>query len=93
MVASKPFARPVLVELGRPGNYRRIMSVGDAAACLATSWPLNRGPRHRHAVQTCLRVLEGHHSSEDARRAFVAAAMESEVLVANDIAASSSEGK
>jgi len=90
MAASTSFARPVIVELGRAGNCRRIASAGDAAECLVTTWPLSRGPRHRNAVQTCLKVLEGQRPSEDARRAFVEAAMEAEVPIA---ASSSSEEK
>ncbi|KQU75749.1 hypothetical protein ASC75_17100 [Aminobacter sp. DSM 101952] len=82
MAASTSFARPVVVELGRAGNYRHITGARDAAECLVTAWPLSRGPRHRNAVLTCLKVLEGQRPSEDARRAFVEAAMEAEVPIA-----------
>ena len=51
MIVSTPFARLIVVEFGRPGNYRHITNVGDAPVCLATSWRLSRGMRHRHAVQ------------------------------------------
>jgi hypothetical protein len=76
----KPFDRPVTLELGRIGAYRRIRNTREAAECLMTVWPLNRGPRHRDAVDTCLKVLDGHRSTSDARAALIAAAEESEVL-------------
>jgi hypothetical protein len=49
-----------------------------------TVWPLNRGPRHRDAVETCLKVLEGDRSTAEARRALIEAARESDVLVSED---------
>lgn len=81
---SKPFEKPVVVELGRVGKYREIRSAQEAAECLMTVWPLNRGPRHRDALDTCLKVLEGYRSTADARRALVEAAMESDVLVPDE---------
>lgn len=80
MTASKPFARPVLVQFGRSGALRKIATTGEAAECLATVWPLERGPRHKLAIATCLEVFDGRRSSEDARRAFVEAAEESDVV-------------
>ncbi|TIM03996.1 MAG: DUF982 domain-containing protein [Mesorhizobium sp.] len=84
MMDSKPFEKPVVVELGHVGKYREIRSTQEAAECLMTVWPLNRGPRHRDALDTCLKVLEGYRSTADARRALVEAAKESDVLVPNE---------
>ncbi len=84
MMDTKPFEKPVVVELGHVGKYRKIRSTQEAADCLMTGWPLNRGPRHRDAVETCLKVLEGYRSTADARRALVEAAKESDVLVPED---------
>jgi hypothetical protein len=81
---NKPFEKPVVVELGHVGKYRQIRSTQEAAECLMTVWPLNRGPRHRDALDTCLKVLEGYRSTADARRALIEAARESEVLVPED---------
>jgi hypothetical protein len=80
MMDEKPFDKPVTLELGRVGRYRRIDNTREAAECLMTVWPLNRGARHRDAVETCLKVLEGHRSTADARRALIEAAKESDVL-------------
>ena len=84
MMDTKPFDAPVVVELSHVGRFRRIASTQEAAECLMTVWPLNRGPRHRVAVETCLEVLEGSGSTADARRALIEAARESEVLVNDD---------
>ena len=80
MMDEKPIDKPVTLELGRVGRYRRIDTTREAAECLMTVWPLNRGARHRDAVETCLKVLDGHRSTEDARRALIEAAKESDVL-------------
>jgi hypothetical protein len=84
MMDSKPFERPVVVELGHVGKFRNIRSTQEAAECLMTVWPLNRGSRHRDAVETCLKVLEGSRSTAEARRALIEAARESDVLVGED---------
>ncbi|GLQ80443.1 hypothetical protein GCM10007881_39620 [Mesorhizobium huakuii] len=84
MMDNKPFETPVVVELGHVGKYRHIRSTQEAAECLMTVWPLNRGPRHRDALDTCLKVLEGYRSTAEARRALIEAARESEVLVPDD---------
>ena len=76
----KVFDSPVVLELGAVGRYREIGTAREAAECLMTVWPLNRGPRHKDAVETCLKVLEGYRSTADAREALVAAAEESDVL-------------
>ena len=84
MMDTKPFEKPVVVELGQAGKFRQIRTVQEAVECLMTVWPLNRGPRHRDVVETCLRVLEGNCSTSDARRALVEAAREADVLVSDD---------
>ena len=75
---SKPFDDPVAVKLGS-----RVFTVGsvEQAYDLLTDldWP-ERGPRHRDASETCLKVIDGHRSTVEARREFVAAAREAGVL-------------
>ena len=84
MMDTKSFEKPVVVELGQVGKFRQIRNAQEAAECLMTVWPLNRGPLHRNAVDVCLKVLEGNRSIADARRALVEAARESDVLVSDD---------
>jgi hypothetical protein len=75
----KLFSKPVTIRLG--ANIVEIAAVKDAEERLANvDWP-ERGPRHRDAHETCLKALDGHRSTEDARREFVEAAREAGVLV------------
>jgi hypothetical protein len=56
-------------------------SVAEATELLANvDWP-ERGPRHRDAYETCLKVLDGHRTTENARRELVAAAREAGLAV------------
>lgn len=84
MMDSKPFEEPVIVELSSIGRFRHIRNTREAVECLMTVWPLNRGPRYRDAVETCLKVLDGHRSIADARRALIEAAREAGVVVSTE---------
>ena len=66
---------PVTLE-GSELRRTRVSNVGDALRLLTESWPQQRGPRHRDAVETCLKVIDGHRSSLEARRALIEAAGE-----------------
>jgi hypothetical protein len=44
-------------------------------------WPGERGPRHRDAIDACLKVLEGYRSTIDAEKAFADAAIEAGFLL------------
>lgn len=75
----KPFEAPVTVEI--EAAARAVGSVGEAYTMLSgTGWPGKRGPRHRDAVETCLKVFDGHRSTVDARDRFVEAAREAGIL-------------
>jgi hypothetical protein len=78
MMDAKPFHPPVTV---RSRNAEvAVCTVAEALDLLISpDWPL-RGPRHRDATDTCLKVLEGYRSTEDARVAFAAAAAEASLL-------------
>jgi hypothetical protein len=53
-----------------------VRSVSQALELLTDpDWPV-RGPRHRDATETCLKVLEGYRSTQDAEVAFAAAVEE-----------------
>lgn len=78
----KPFDTPVRIMFGPLGPIRVVNSTKEAAALLAdTQWPGQRGARHRDAVDACLKVLDGHRSTADARNAFVEAARAADMLV------------
>lgn len=60
-----------------------LILVEDAAHArdvLIERWPGERGPRHRDALETCLKVIEGHRSTVDAEVRFREAALEAGIL-------------
>jgi predicted NUDIX family NTP pyrophosphohydrolase len=74
----KRFAEAVEIELGV--SVRTVASARSAAqALLDVRWP-RRGPRHREAAETCLKILEGQRPMLDAHSAFVEAAREAGIL-------------
>ena len=75
------FAQPVVVSL--EGSEVVVESVAQARDVLIERWPGERGPRHRDALDACLKVLDGHRSTEDAQTAFLAAAKEAKLLPAD----------
>ena len=68
-VAIRLHARPVLVD-----------DVKEARDILTSSWPGERGPRHRDALETCLKVIDGYRSMIDAENRFREAAREAGIL-------------
>ena len=71
----KRFETPVDVRID--GTSRQVATVQEAIDLLSeTGWPGERGPRHRDAMETCMKVLEGHRSTIDARMRFFEAARE-----------------
>ena len=75
------FAQPVVVSLD--GSEVAVETVAQARDVLIERWPGERGPRHRDALDACLKVLDGHRSTEDAQTAFLAAAKEAKLLPAD----------
>jgi hypothetical protein len=71
---NKRFDRPITLRTAKTEVVVR--SVGQALELLTDpGWPV-RGPRHRDATETCLKVLEGYRSTQDAEVAFAAAVEE-----------------
>lgn len=81
----KGFQRPVNIAFGK-GATVVVDNTRQAADLLLSEWPARRGPRHRDAVDACLKVLDGHRSTVDAREAFIEAAQEAGIL-ANEASA------
>lgn len=70
----KHFATPVVLMID--GLDIIVERVAQAAALLAdVRWPGLRDDLHTEALETCLKVLEGHRSTEDARARLVDAAL------------------
>ena len=62
----------------------RVATAREAVDLLSTAWPAERGPLHRDALETCLKVLDGHRSAVDGAAALAAAAREAGLLAAPD---------
>lgn len=76
----KKFSKPVRVTFPAP---QIVNSARQAAQVLMdVRWP-KKGPRHRDATEACLKVLDGHRSTEDAETAFIEAAREAGILIAD----------
>lgn len=76
-MTDKRFSHPVTV------NFPTVQVVATARAAalvlMDVRWP-KKGPRHRDATETCLKVIDGHRSTEDAEVAFREAAEEANIL-------------
>lgn len=80
-MSDKPFAIPVRIRFG-PGNVCEVSTTMEAAELLANvDWPGERGRKHEDAVETCLKVLDGHRSTIDARNAFAEVARMAGILL------------
>lgn len=77
-----PFEKPVHVRLGGGGRVQVVHTAKEAAECLVKyRWPKATGVKHRRARKACLDVLSGLMKATAARKAFEAAAIESDILV------------
>jgi hypothetical protein len=78
----EPFDVAVTVGAGMPRRLRIVRSTVQAASLLVDKWPdKDRGPKYRFALKACMDVMEGRKAVASARRAFVGAAKEAEMLV------------
>lgn len=75
------FETPVTVKAAATGADLLLRTAREASDYLLNSWPGKRSPKHRAALQACHDALAGDKPAMNARRAFVAAAREVDVLV------------
>ncbi|MFN7009667.1 MAG: DUF982 domain-containing protein [Allorhizobium sp.] len=78
---SKPWTQPVTLALGEEGEDVTIDSTEAASWAMIEDWPLEEGPALDKALLVCMDVVAGKKSDEDARRAFLAAAIEAGITV------------
>lgn len=71
--------RPVVIQIGRHGTERAVFDVNDAASILLRDSG-RQTEKRRAAMDACLKVLRGEAHPPAARRAFVAAAREANIL-------------
>ncbi len=75
------FETPVIVKSGPDGAPLQLRSAAEASDFLLNKWPGKRTAKHRAALQACSDTISSGKSAMTARRAFVAAAREVDVLV------------
>lgn len=75
------WTKGVELEIHGVGKYRIVRSTEDAALCLLTHWPRGKGKAYITAQQACLAALEGRETPENAREAFIAAAMAARIHI------------
>jgi hypothetical protein len=84
MPDEKPFDEAVVLDLGADRGLLPIAGAREASEFLMADWPTERGPRHRDALETCLKVLDGHRSTMDAKQALIDAASEAGILAPSE---------
>lgn len=80
VMEEKRFSHAIKVRFKQFGQARTVADAHQALDCLMYCWPANRGPRHRDALDACLKVIDGHRSTVDAEKAFTEAAREADIL-------------
>ena len=79
------FDVPVTVKFGTPVQQKVLRTVQDVSDFLLNNWPGKRSPKHRAALQACHDALAGDKPTMTARRAFLAAAREVDVVVSDKV--------
>lgn len=77
---NKRFSHAIRVRFKEFGQVRTVTDAHEALDCLMYCWQAERGPRHRDALDACLKVMDGHRSAIDAETAFAEAAREAGIL-------------
>lgn len=72
----------VTISAGHGVRMQTIASVEEAAEFLTQHWPEEKGRKFRSARQICLDAMAGRETAKHARSAFVAAAKEADIYVA-----------
>jgi hypothetical protein len=75
-LTQQPWSKPVLLALEEPGQYVTIATTQAASWAMIEDWPTEDGPALDKALLICADVIKGKRTNEDARKAFIAAAIE-----------------
>jgi beta-glucosidase-like glycosyl hydrolase len=76
---------PITIEINEAGHYRNITSVEEANEFLLHDWPQEKGLAQLAARRACLDALMGKVAAEEARAAFIEAAKESGIYIAEGL--------
>ncbi len=77
--------RHLVVSIPGMARAQIVDSVLHAATLLAEKWPVTHGPAYQRALSYCARAIEGSGSIHLSRLAFIAAAREAGVEVAEAV--------
>jgi hypothetical protein len=77
------FEVPLAVKSGGDGEPLLLRTASDASDYLLNKWPGKKSPKHRAALQACHDAVAGDKPAMTARRAFIAAARETDVLISD----------
>jgi Protein of unknown function (DUF982) len=80
------FEVPLTVKSGETGDNLMLRTAREASDYLLNKWPGKKSPKHRAALQACHDAIAGDKPMMTARRAFIAAAREADVLVSEKAA-------
>ncbi len=75
------FDTPITVKTANAGANQLLRTPREASDFLLNAWTGKRSPKHRAALQACHDALAGDKPAMNARRAFIAAARENDLLV------------
>lgn len=70
------WTKGVTVALDGDSGFVTIANTTQASWAMIEDWPLDEAPALDRALEVCAAVVEGRMKPEDARKAFVAAAVE-----------------
>lgn len=71
-----PWSKPVTVVIGEPAEAVAIATTQAASWAMIEDWPEEDGEALDHALLVCADVVKGKRTPEEARKAFIAAALE-----------------
>lgn len=77
------FDTPLSVKSPAAGAPILLHTAKEASDFLLQSWPGKKSPKHRAALQACHDATSGEKTAMNARRAFLAAAREVDLIVAD----------
>lgn len=75
------FEEPITVRSPLTGSHQILHTAQEASEFLLTNWPGKKSERYRAALQACHAASAGDKPAMTARRAFLAAGREADVLV------------
>ncbi|CAN7494193.1 MULTISPECIES: DUF982 domain-containing protein [Neorhizobium] len=76
-----PWNKPVVISIGEPPAETAIETTQAAAWAMIEDWPVEDGTALDRALEVCAAVDAGKRKPEEARKAFVEAAMEAHILI------------